>query len=360
MTELPNILCAIKIINHSNGKTIPDGGVLAIPAKATVRYIIANDGDKPAGPFVIVGALYRNDVKVQPGGQPNVVPAQTITLQPGQVWKVDFPLTEDGSGGSHVAYRASVLGDVGKYVRESNETDNLMKRSFSFQKPDPCEPIRQEILALEDQIEKIQSSPDYIEGPDAPRPGKPAPAPLAKVKALAEQVRKKGQQFHACKLKNGGQPDVAASFAATATLTISDSRFSEPIISPLTIGLMFHKWEHTTFDVTSFPPIVEGPFPVPGGSNTTTVTKTHNAIGTCNPSTGFLQITVTLHFEHSHPAAGDSDITFVLSTETASLGGSRLDASGNITVAGTAIFQGGFLGGERGTLVVSGEISPRP
>jgi hypothetical protein len=53
---------------------------------------------------------------------------------------------------------------------------------------DPCEPLRQEFLALEKKIQDIQSSPDYIQGPHDPHPGKPDPGSLAEVKALWPEV----------------------------------------------------------------------------------------------------------------------------------------------------------------------------
>ena len=69
-------------------------------------------------------------------------------------------------------------------------------------------------------------------------------------------------------------------------------------------------------------------------------------------------MTIPLHFHESNFFAGDSDITSSLSTEFTP--GSQMDATGHITIAGTSVFQGGFLGGDTGTLVVKGTISPHP
>lgn len=361
MAELPNVLCKIRIIDEASGKTVPNGGTLAMPAKAIVRYVVINDSDKPAGPLTVVGALYRNDVKVQPAGQPNVVPAQPITLQPGQLWKQDVPLSEDGPGGSSVSYRATLLGDVGNLVKEGDEDDNLVKTSFHFQKPDPCEPIQQQIAKLRKQIADIHSSPGYIQGPTDPHPGKPEPELLAEVAALHAKLHQKNLQYDACKLSNGGKPSLSATFEGTATLTTTSGHAKGPFNKKTTIGLVFHKYDHKTFGITSFPAIVVGPFDVPGGTNTTTVTLTTSADPVCDPSTGRLSLSVTLHFDHSHPFAGDNDITMVLSTEAGSLGASRLDADGDITLAGEGTFKGGFpLGGEKGRLVLKGKISPQP
>jgi len=225
---------------------------------------------------------------------------------------------------------------------------------------DPCEPLRQEFLALEKKIQQIQASPDYIQGPHDPHPGKPDPDSLAEVKALWPEVTAKIAQWTACELTLPGHlPDSNATFSGTATLTTSNSHAPGPFVQNVSISLLFHEFDHTTFDVTNFPAIVVGPFPTPpAGSNTTTITLTGNAQGTDNPTSGFLQVTMPLHFQESNFFAGDSDITSSLSTEIPP--GSRMDATGHITIAGTSIFQSGFLGGDTGTLVVKGTISPHP
>src|SRR4051794_31100207 len=113
MSQLPDVSCLIKVINNSDGKTLQNGGtIFGQPGEATVRYVVINDSDKPAGPLTIVGSLFRNEVRVQPSGQPNVVPAQQVTLQPKQMWKQEFPISEFNSSPS---YRASMLVDVGNF-----------------------------------------------------------------------------------------------------------------------------------------------------------------------------------------------------------------------------------------------------
>jgi hypothetical protein len=53
--------------------------------------------------------------------------------------------------------------------------------------------------------------------------------------------------------------------------------------------------------------------------------------------------------------AEDSDITLTLVTNARA---PRAEAKGPIAVAGTAMFQGGYLGGRMATVVVDGEIIP--
>lgn len=129
MAQLPDVYCWIKVIDEGSGKAQPDGVQLQPPGKLTVRYSVANDSHKAAGPLWVVGALRRNGVKVTPGGQSNVVPAQQITVQPGQVWSKEYLVSES----DWADYVATMLGDVGGLVNEEDEKNNQAKRTFSFQ-----------------------------------------------------------------------------------------------------------------------------------------------------------------------------------------------------------------------------------
>lgn len=135
MTQLPDVHGWIKVIDDKSGKAQPDGKVFLNHQEVTVRYSLANDSHQIAGPLTVVGALYRDGVKVQPNGQSNVVPAQQITLQPGQVWSKEHHLSESlGPGVTHL-YTASLLGDVGNFVNEEDEKNNRAKITFSFEEP---------------------------------------------------------------------------------------------------------------------------------------------------------------------------------------------------------------------------------
>jgi hypothetical protein len=65
---------------------------------------------------------------VKPGGQPNVVPSQTITVQPGTVWVKEYTLSDNGPGTS--LYEAKLYGDLINVVNEEDEDNNLAKRTF--------------------------------------------------------------------------------------------------------------------------------------------------------------------------------------------------------------------------------------
>jgi hypothetical protein len=129
MTQLPDVSCTIKVLENADGARTPDGGAI-FSGYATVRYVIVNDSNKTAGPITIVGSLFKDGVRVQPNGQPNVVPAQQITLSPNQVWKAEFPVSET----LHTTYyEAKLLADVGNVVREEDEANNVAQTKWSMQ-----------------------------------------------------------------------------------------------------------------------------------------------------------------------------------------------------------------------------------
>src|SRR5207302_952477 len=132
--------------------------------------------------------------------------------------------------------------------------------------------------------------------------------------------------------KCGGKPDLNATFNATANLKVPTVT-SQTITQAIAVGLLFHKWDHVVVDVTSFPNIVK---PVPDQPDTVTVSWKSGGNGTYDPASKQLHLSITLHLHHSFAFAGDSDITFNLSSTNP--GGSPLDATGAnaVAVAGNA------------------------
>jgi hypothetical protein len=127
---LPDIFCWVKAIDAANDKVLPDGGVASPPGTTViVRYCVANDSHKAAGPFYVVGVLSRDGVKVTPGGEPNVVPAQMITVQPETVWVREYTVHESVAGEHE--YMATILGDIAGMVNEEDEKNNVATRQFA-------------------------------------------------------------------------------------------------------------------------------------------------------------------------------------------------------------------------------------
>jgi hypothetical protein len=156
-------------------------------------------------------------------------------------------------------------------------------------------------------------------------------------------------------------------FNGQGTLVTSNMRAPGPFTQNLLVGLELSP-DGRTATITSFPTIVVGPFSTPVGNNTTTITKTGGGTGSFDPSTGALDIPITLHFDQSHVFAGDSDASCTLTTGTsrspggvfAGTGVPLTRPSGTTSVVCGFRFQGGFLGGDDGFLTVAGTITPVP
>jgi hypothetical protein len=143
-------------------------------------------------------------------------------------------------------------------------------------------------------------------------------------------------------------PSREASFAGVAILTTSRPDARGPFESPVTADLCIDANGGVT--VTSV--YVE---PVQFGSVTCAVTLLPGRWSGTYAS-GTLRLVLGLHLSlNVLRGAEDSDITVTLTTYG---GASQRPASGAVTVAGTATFQGGYLGGRLATFAVNGEIIP--
>jgi hypothetical protein len=149
MPQLPDVSCLVKVIN-SAGKRVKAGELIwgdTGTVTATVRYVAFNDSVLTAGPFTIIGHLSRDGVPVKPNGKP-VVPVQTITLQPGQIWTAEFEVIEKDLTGSRlrppgfphqvpaapftVKYKAHMFADWGlkTVIDEEDEANNAAQTTF--------------------------------------------------------------------------------------------------------------------------------------------------------------------------------------------------------------------------------------
>lgn len=174
------------------------------------------------------------------------------------------------------------------------------------------------------------------------------------VKDLLKQIQKAQQQLDQCVIsKCGGLSTLFAHFTGIATMTTSNSDAKGPYKEKINAAVNFLKYDrkHLTIYLS---PITVGPFKVPGGTNTTTITG--EGVGVVNSQTGSMTITLGLYFKQSHDLAGDSNLTITLSTSS----GSPLSATGAVTVNGNGKFKDGFLGDDNCTMTIQGTILPRP
>jgi hypothetical protein len=114
----------------------------------------------------------------------------------------------------------------------------------------------------------------------------------------------------------------------------------------------------STLRITNLVPITTRQYDTAIGPNITTVTRTASRNGVFSQSRN-ISIEVTLHFQHSLEAnprtaslARPSDLTLTL-TGTVSPGG-------DVTLAGSGTFIGGYLNGSTGSLRVTGRLTPAP
>jgi hypothetical protein len=142
-------------------------------------------------------------------------------------------------------------------------------------------------------------------------------------------------------------------------MTTSNQNAQGPFTQNVTIRVKFLKYDHTGLEITNFPTITVGPFTTPAGQNTTTVTQASVQSASAVPDTGKISINMTLHFRHSLPGAGDSDLPIIISTDNP--GGSRVNqGTRHLKLVGTGTFREGFLGNSTCTLVIDGSLAALP
>jgi len=138
-------------------------------------------------------------------------------------------------------------------------------------------------------------------------------------------------------------------FEGRMTFRIDDNRFPGPFYKDFNLTLKFSPDLH---DVRlAFPKIKIGPFQTPIGENTITVTQTGGGSGSFDQNSGNMEIPIDLYFDHSTIFAGNSDLSFLLTTGISSSPTGRLyligrpwDQKNNIiTLVGASHFRGGFL-----------------
>jgi hypothetical protein len=221
--------------------------------------------------------------------------------------------------------------------------------------PAQCQSIQDEIDGLQQERESLQE-----ELQDAPPSQKPGLIRL--IRALNAQIRIAQDRLAECVGDPGPtpqpQPPVEGRFVGTATVTTTYSQAKGPFFQPVAFGVLLNG-ARTVIAMTSFPTI-QVTFDTPFGLNTTTVTRTSGGSGGYNA--GNIVVPLGLRFDHSIDFPffeEDSDLNVVLATSPP---GSPLNPEpfGQVTLVGSGTFAGGILGGETGTLTVSGTISAPP
>jgi hypothetical protein len=218
--------------------------------------------------------------------------------------------------------------------------------------PAACESIQDEIDSLRQERNELQEELQH-----APPSEKPALPRL--IRRINLQLGGLREQLDDCIASQPAEPPtlppIEAILTGTSELTTTYASSPGPYYNHVRFKVLING-ERTVITITKFPAISTS-FDTPLGTNTTVVTRTGGGTGSYN--TGAIVIPIRLHFDHSIDLPGyeeDSDLNLTLSTDPP---GSPLtpEPFGNVTLVGSGQFIGGILGGETGTLTVSGTIA---
>ena len=113
-----------------------------------------------------------------------------------------------------------------------------------------------------------------------------------------------------------------------------------------------------SISITDFPPLSRSvvlPFPI--GQNTFTLTMSAGGPGHFDPQNGRIALPIELRIQNTSPFLGNSSLRLPL----LATGADMISAvDGRVTVRGSGTVVGGALGGSPATLIVTGNLSPRP
>ena len=214
--------------------------------------------------------------------------------------------------------------------------------------PAACEPIKDKMAAALQKGELLQEQLQHAGPHDRP-------AILAQIKALNHQLALLKMELTECIGVHHTHQAIEGYFIGTSELTTTNPYAPGPYYNDLHFRLLITA-DKTVITIVLLPEIGTG-FEVPGlGFNTTTITLTDG--GTGSYAAGAINLPITLHFHHSSHLAGDSDISFDLSTDPPKGSPVTPEPFGNVTLFDSGEFIGGFLGGSTGNLKVQGRIRP--
>jgi hypothetical protein len=216
--------------------------------------------------------------------------------------------------------------------------------------PKACQSLADQLEAARKELEHIQGLPGYIEGPEGPRPGKPDPGLLEEAEHEEALIRRLSGQLDACLREHGICPTQLSTFSGRATLSSSKGSGH----SHFSIILELKEPHHHDFFVESFPPL-----DVEAGGHDLTITQTGGGNGHIHAG-GRADLQIDLRVDAAWPG-GHLTLPITLSTEKEH--GSRLDAHGNVTLAGKGTGHGsgaGFPDQIEISIVAKGAISPPP
>jgi hypothetical protein len=187
---------------------------------------------------------------------------------------------------------------------------------------------------------------------------------VAAIKELNKQIAAKEHELDVCLSEHPDPEPLTSIFGGTYTLLINHPAVPGPISGPIQAGAVFNGYR-SQVKITSMSEL-GATFPTPFGQNTTTVTlNPHSPLFQkwfdFDKTMGAIAIALPLNFDHSIVFAGDSTLDMPLGTGSmGSQQGSPLNAAGEVTLVGSAVFVDGYLGNSRADLTVVGKFEPIP
>jgi hypothetical protein len=218
--------------------------------------------------------------------------------------------------------------------------------------PLQCRPIANRIASLEFRRRRLQEELRHAAPQDKP-------GIIAEIREINAELRVANDELAECVAQTPPPPPpLAATFTGTATIAITNPQVPPaPMSAPMNAQVVFNG-ERTSIHITSLAPIISPPFDTPIGTNVTTISLVSGGAGSY--SNGDIAISLTLLFDHSIDIIlFEEDSTLPLLLRTAPPG-SPLDPAGNVILAGSGTFQGGFLNGSPADVRLTGLISPHP
>lgn len=215
--------------------------------------------------------------------------------------------------------------------------------------PAQCQSIQDEIDALQQERELLQE--ELREAPPSQKPGL-----VRLIRALNAQIRAAQDRLADCIADvEPPPPPLEGVFDGTATITTTFGQAQGPFSQSVRFRVTLNG-ARTVIAIASFPTI-QTTFDTPFGRNTTTVTRISGGSGSY--AAGNIMMPLALRFDHSIDLPffeEDSTFNVVLTTNPP---GSPVNPEpfGDVTLVGTAPFNGGILGGSTGTLTIAGTIS---
>ena len=246
------------------------------------------------------------------------------------------------------------------------EAQGLDQDCNPLPEPPECQRFVDAIESLDARITRLQERLK-----DASQAMKPDL--LRSIDQLNSQRSTSTTELASCRRDHGAVPrvlaphELTARFTGTARMRTNDSNARGPFDVGLDLVLQFTR-DRCRVTITSFPKLKLETEDLPViGHVKFDVSKTGGGAGTFHPVSGTMNLSLTLHLHYETLVLSDDDATFNLTTGKSvsadrvfNVTGSALTEGGNIRLAGTTRFRNGHLEGRSGSLIITGNISPRP